>query len=360
MIGDLLYRGLLRPLLFRLDAENAHHLAIRTLNACWRLRFPLPVVRALSGAAEASRSSAEPLARTLFGVTFPNPVGLAAGFDKDGLALPAWPALGFGFVEIGTITAQAQPGNPRPRIFRIPEKHALINRLGFNNRGARAAAVRFARLRASGRWPSIPVGINIGKSKSTPMEAAADDYMDSFEQLHEFGDYFVLNVSSPNTPGLRGLQQGAELDHLLQTVQQKNRALREPRPILLKIAPDLTFAHIEEIIDLAQRHGLAGIVATNTTIDRSGVPGSFAHLEGGLSGAPLRARSTEIVRFLATRTSLPIIAAGGISDAASAREKLDAGASLVQLYTGFVYEGPTLPRAICRDLVRAGGTSHGS
>jgi dihydroorotate dehydrogenase len=349
MIGEALYQYLLRPLLFRCDPERAHHLAMGALNACWRLRFPLPLLRAMSNAT-APEAADKRLARTFFGLTFPNPIGLAAGFDKDGIALSAWPALGFGFVEIGTITALAQPGNPRPRIFRVPEKRALINRLGFNNRGAQAAAARFARLRASGCWPAIPVGINIGKSKVTPLEAAAEDYVSSFEQLQAYGDYFVLNVSSPNTPGLRGLQFGAELDHLLQTVQHKNRALPVPRPILLKIAPDLTLTQIEEIIDLAQRHGLAGIVATNTTIDRAGVPGSVAHLEGGLSGEPLRARSTEIVRFLAARTALPIIAVGGVSDAASAREKLDAGAALVQIYTGLVYAGPTLVPEICRAL----------
>jgi dihydroorotate dehydrogenase len=347
MIGEALYQHLLRPLLFRCDPEQAHHLAMTALSACSRLRFPLALVRLLTGA---SSTSGNRLERTIFGVTFPNPIGLAAGFDKDGVALGAWEALGFGFVEAGTITAQAQPGNPRPRIFRIPEQRALINRLGFNNGGAPAAAARFAALRAAGRWPSIPVGINIGKSKATPMEAAAGDYVSSFEQLQAFGDYFVLNVSSPNTPGLRGLQQGAELDHLLQAVQQKNRALATPRPLLVKIAPDLTPPQIEEIVELAQRHLLSGIVATNTTIDRSGLPGSVAHLEGGLSGEPLRARSTEIVRFLAQRTSLPIIAVGGVSDAASAREKLDAGASLVQLYTGLVYAGPTLVPTICREL----------
>jgi dihydroorotate dehydrogenase len=355
MIGDALYQYLLRPLLFRCDPERAHHLAMAALSACGRLRFPLPLVRVLAGADLPAFGPG--LARTLFGVTFPNPIGLAAGFDKDGIALTAWPALGFGFVEIGTITAQAQPGNPRPRIFRIPERRALINRLGFNNGGAAAAAARFARLRASGGWPAIPVGINIGKSKATPMENAAEDYVASFEQLHTFGDYFVLNVSSPNTPGLRGLQQGAELDHLLQSVQRTNRALPVPRPLLVKIAPDLTFPQIEDIIGLAQRHGLAGIVATNTTIERSGLPGHVAYLEGGLSGEPLRARATEIVAFLAARTSLPIIAVGGVSDTISAREKLDAGASLVQLYTGLVYAGPTLVPAICRALAETGATT---
>jgi dihydroorotate dehydrogenase len=350
MFGPGLYRWLLRPLLFHCDPETAHHLALNALRAAGRLRFPLPLLTSLSGTSNPTDIASPGLARTVFGVEFPNPIGLAAGFDKDGIALGAWGALGFGFVEIGTITAQAQPGNPRPRIFRIPEKRALINRLGFNNRGAKAAAARFAALRKAGRWPAIPVGINIGKSKDTPLPAAASDYISSLERLHAFGDYFVLNVSSPNTPGLRGLQQGPELDHLLQEVQLKNYTLPLPRPILLKIAPDLTFQQIEEIIELAHRHALAGIVATNTTIDRSGVPGSVAHLEGGLSGEPLRARSTEVVRFLAERTSLPIIAVGGVSDAASARQKLDAGASLVQIYTGLIYAGPTLVPAICRAL----------
>lgn len=341
------YRKLLRPLLFSLDAETAHHVAMRALRLSSDLRFPLAWLRAAAGTAPAGD---ERLARTVFGVRFPNPIGLAAGFDKDGLALLAWEALGFGFVEVGTLTAQAQPGNPRPRMFRVPERRALINRLGFNNGGAEAAAARFAGLRAAGRWPSAPVGINIGKSKVTPLEEATSDYVRSLETLHPYGDYFVLNVSSPNTPGLRSLQGRDELDALLRAVQDKNRSLPVPRPMLVKIAPDLTFSQIEEILELAGQHQLAGIVATNTTVDHSSLPPSAPPEQGGLSGAPLRARSTEIVRFLTERTSLPIIAVGGVSDAASAREKLDAGAALAQIYTGFVYGGPTLIPEICRSL----------
>ncbi len=341
------YRNLLRPLLFSLDAETAHHLAMRTLRLSSDLHFPLGWLRAVAGTVPPVDQR---LARTVFGVRFPNPIGLAAGFDKDGVALSAWEALGFGFVEAGTLTAQAQPGNPKPRMFRVPERRALINRLGFNNGGADAAAARFAGLQAAGRWPSVPVGINIGKSKATPLEQATSDYVQSLEKLHPFGDYFVLNVSSPNTPGLRSLQGRDELDALLRTVQAKNRSLPMPRPMLVKIAPDLTFPQIEEIIELANQHQLAGIVATNTTIDHSSLPSSAPREQGGLSGGPLRERSTEIVRFLAGRTTLPIIAVGGVSDAASAREKLDAGASLVQLYTGFVYGGPTLIPEICRGL----------
>ena len=342
----------LRPLLFGLDAETAHHLAMDTLAAASRLRFPLRWLRAASGqSALAGRSADGTLSRTVFGLRFPNPVGLAAGFDKNGVALTAWEALGFGFVEAGTITARAQPGNPPPRLFRVPERAALINRLGFNNGGAEAAAARFRHLRATGRWPAIPVGINLGKSRATPLEKATEDYVFSLGKLHPFGDYFVLNVSSPNTPGLRSLQGRDELDALLRAVQAKNRALPAPRPLLVKIAPDLNDSQLEEILDLAGQHALAGIVATNTTVDHSALPASAPRETGGLSGPPLRARATEIVRFLTARTSLPVIAVGGISDAASVREKLDAGAALVQLYTGFVYGGPTLIPDICRGLL---------
>ena len=335
-----LYRHVLRPLAFALNAETAHHAAMAAL------RFtPTGLLRALAGTQMDRR-----LERTVFGLRFPNPVGLAAGFDKDGVALAAWPSLGFGFVEVGTLTAHAQPGNPRPRLFRVPASGALINRLGFNNGGADAAAARFAATRAAGRWPSIPVGLNLGKSKATPLERATEDYVESLGKLHAHGDYFVLNVSSPNTPGLRTLQGRDELDALLRAVQAKNHSLPTPRPILVKIAPDLSFEQIEEVLALATQHGLAGIVATNTTIDHSSLPSDAPQETGGLSGRPLRARATEIVRFLTERTPLPIIAVGGVSDAASAREKLDAGAALVQLYTGFVYGGPTTVPAICRGL----------
>ena len=339
------YRQLLRPLLFSLDAETAHHVAMRALRLSSDWRFPLPWLRAAAGTVPMNSP-----ARTVFGVRFPNPIGLAAGFDKDGVALAAWEALGFGFVEAGTLTAKAQPGNPKPRMFRVPERRALINRLGFNNGGADAAAARFARLRAGGRWPTVPVGINLGKSKVTPLEEAASDYVYSLEKLHPYGDYFVLNVSSPNTPGLRSLQGRDELEALLRAVQARNRSLSTPRPMLVKIAPDLEFSQIEEILELAGQHQLAGIVATNTTIDHSSLPPSAPKQQGGLSGVPLRERSTAIVRFLAGRTSLPIIAVGGVSNALSAREKLDAGAALVQIYTGFVYGGPTLIPEICREL----------
>ena len=339
MNGGFLYRNLLRPALFRFDPERIHHVAMVGLRGLSYLPWhPHPDPR---------------LAREVFGVRFPNPIGLAAGFDKNADVLPVWEKLGFGFVEAGTVTAYGQPGNPRPRIFRLPAHQAIINRMGFNNDGAEAVAARLARLRAAGRWPCVPIGLNIGKTKLTPIEEAPADYLFSFEKLFPFADYFVLNVSSPNTPGLRTLQGKEALDQLLATVQQRNRELSSGgrlRPVLLKIAPDLDFPQIEEIIGLVEQHGLAGMVATNTTLDHSSVPEPLRR-EGGLSGLPLRARSTEIVRFIASRTALPVIAVGGIRDAASAMEKFDAGAALVQLYTGFIYEGPPLLHEIASALL---------
>ena len=330
-----LYEQVLRPLLFRLDPETVHHLAMDTMKVTGRLlrKFtPTPDPR---------------LERTVFGVRFPNPVGLAAGFDKNGVALPAWQGLGFGFAEIGTITARAQPGNPKPRIFRVPEVEGLINRLGFNNDGCDAVATRLLHLRYSGRWPTIPVGINLGKSKITPLQEATGDYLLSFERLQHFGDYFVLNVSSPNTPGLRALQDRAALDELLGHIQRRNTL---GKPVVLKIAPDLEWAAIEEILALVEEHRLAGIIATNTTVDHSSVP-EAKRQQGGLSGAPLRTRATEIVRFITDRTKVPVIAAGGIMSGDAALEKFDAGAALVQVYTGYIYRGPGLVGQICRALL---------
>ncbi len=329
------YARCLRPLLFTFEAETIHHLAM------WGLRHFGPALAPLAPAPDPR------LAREVFGVTFPNPVGLAAGMDKNAVALPAWPALGFGFVEVGTITARAQPGNPRPRLFRVPEVRGIINRMGFNNDGCDAVAERLRRLRESGRWPQVPVGINLGKSKVTPLDEAVSDYLLSFERLQHYGDYFVLNVSSPNTPGLRALQDRAALDDLLRAVQGRNAARR---PLLVKIAPDLDWPAIDEILALAQEHGLAGIIATNTTIDHAAIP-ETRRTQGGLSGAPLRERATEIVRYIAGRTPLPVIAVGGILSADDALEKFDAGAVLVQLYTGFIYEGPGLIRAIRQALL---------
>ena len=277
----------------------------------------------------------------LFGLDFPNPVGLAAGMDKNAVALPAWQAMGFGFLEAGTITALAQTGNDKPRSFRFPSQEALINRMGFNNRGASIATKRLRRLKASRRWPSIPVGINIGKSKVTPLENAASDYATSYNLLLPYGDYFVINVSSPNTPGLRTLQDSDSLAQIIRTLKR----IHSGKPLLVKIAPDLTDDAVREMAALAESEKLAGLIATNTTLDHSAIP-TPSDQTGGLSGAPLRQRSTEVIRTLRSVTQLPIIASGGIMDAASAKEKLDAGANLVQIYTGFVYHGPELIRDI--------------
>jgi dihydroorotate dehydrogenase len=326
------YRDFVRPLLFRMDPETAHHFVLRFLRSAPHIPSGLAFLR----------SFAPPVQRcTLFGLDFPNPIGLAAGFDKNGVAIPAWEALGFGFVEIGTVTAKPQPGNPRPRIFRYPRNEALINRLAFNNDGAGAVAGRLRRLRESPLRPSIPLGVNLGKSKVTPLEEAAADYLYSFRQLHSVADYIVLNVSSPNTPGLRTLQEHDALVGLLRAITNENARLPKPRPILLKIAPDLSNGAMEEIVAACEEFGIAGIIATNTTLDHSALAGDVDQA-GGLSGRPLRERSTAVVRFLRSRTRLPIIGVGGISDGASAQEKLQAGAQLLQIYTGYIYRGPEL------------------
>jgi dihydroorotate dehydrogenase len=338
MKADAIYERAVRPALFALSAEAAHNVAIASLRAA--SASPAALRRL-----ERFKPSSRPT--TVFGLTFPNAVGLAAGFDKNGVAIPAWAALGFGFVEIGTVTARPQPGNPKPRIFRYPQHQALINRLGFNNDGADVIAARLRALRESGRWPAIPVGINLGKSKVTPIERAADDYIYSFRLLAPFADYVVLNVSSPNTPGLRSLQEHNPLAELLGAIRRENE--RASKPVLLKIAPDLSPSDLEQIIATSEQNGIAGIIATNTTLDHSAIGGSRDQT-GGLSGRPLREKSTELVRAIRSRSSLPIIASGGISDAASAREKLEAGAQLLQVYTGYVYRGPGLLREIVLGL----------
>ena len=320
----MIYERVLRPLLFKLDPENAHHLALASL------RYTPAIHHANPG---------RPIA--LFGLNFRHRVGLGAGFDKNGVALPAWEALGFAFAEIGTVTAQAQPGNPRPRIFRYPQQQALINRLGFNNDGATVVAERLSRCRESGKWPRIPIGINIGKSRAAPIEAAVDDYLFSFRKLQRHADYIALNVSSPNTPGLRELQGAAQLEELLRAINQEGKET----PLLVKIAPDLEERALDELTAVCEAQSVAGIIATNTTLDHSAIAPA-ADEAGGLSGVPLREKSTATIRRVAGRTSIPIIGCGGIFDAASGREKLDAGASLLQVYTGFIYRGPTLIREL--------------
>jgi dihydroorotate dehydrogenase len=333
-----LYARLVRPLLFSLEAETAHHFTIASLRKASQFDLAL---RALRRFAPPSRP------KRVFGLTFQNPIGLAAGLDKNGVALPAWEALGFGFIEIGTVTANAQPGNPKPRIVRLPAQQAVINRLGFNNDGADAIAKRLSGLRKSGRWPGVPVGINIGKSRTTPLERATDDYLYSFRMLRDFADYITLNVSSPNTPGLRELQEPAALSRLLHAIAGDPGSM--PKPLVVKISPDLTPVDLEAILAACEENGVAGIIATNTTLNHSSIPPELDE-EGGLSGAPLREKSTALVRSISANSKIPVIASGGICDAKSAREKFDAGAQLVQLYTGFVYRGPQLLSEIMEEL----------
>lgn len=339
MSSFAIYEKLVRPLLFLLDPETAHHFALGLLQ---RASSAQPMLAALRRFRPADHQ------RTLFGVTFPNPIGLAAGFDKNGVALPALAALGFGFIEIGTVTARAQTGNPRPRMFRFSDQQALINRLGFNNEGADAVANRLRQLRESGGWPAVPIGINIGKSKLTPLDQAPADYLHSFRRLRGFADYIVLNVSSPNTPGLRSLQNEESLSILLQAVQEENRS---SKPVIVKIAPDLSENEMDQVVAACVTHGVAAIIATNTTLDHSSVPAGRDQT-GGLSGVPVREKSTASIRTLTSKCSIPVIGCGGIFDRDSAQEKIDAGAKLLQLYTGFVYRGPGLIREIVEGLDR--------
>ena len=337
-----MYKSLVKPLLFNLDAERAHHVVFDNL----RRAAHVPGTRALLRALYDYQNPG--LERTVFGLRFPNPVGLAAGFDKNAVLTDELATLGFGFVEIGTVTPRPQPGNPVPRLFRLPQDEALVNRMGFNNDGAAVVAARLARRRDR----RLIIGGNIGKNKDTPNEQAADDYVAGFEALAEVVDYFVVNVSSPNTPNLRELQEKKPLIALLQQVQQRNLSRPVPRPLLLKIAPDLTDAQLDDILEIARETQLSGLVATNTTIARTGLstdPTYVASLgAGGLSGRPLRARATEVIRYLHRKSDggLPIIGSGGIHSPADAEEKLAAGASLIQLYTGFIYEGPGLVKRI--------------
>lgn len=337
---------LLRPFLFAVDSEHAHHLAIDALKV---LQATTP---SLSPPSDAR------LSQQLWGLHFLNPVGLAAGYDKNAAVPLVWPALGFGFAELGTITAKAQPGNPKPRIFRLEQDVALINRMGFNNDGATAIAQRLTRVLPLHRPHPIPLGFNIGKSKVTPLEEAADDYVESLERLFPFADYLVVNVSSPNTPELRKLQEPDRLGRLLDTLQVRSQQLspqanRPQKPLLVKIAPDLTDAEVVEVARVALAVGVSGIIATNTTLARSGLQ-SAINEEGGVSGKPLAARATEVLRILfrTVEGKLPLIGVGGIFSAEDAYARIRAGASLVQVYTGLIYEGPLLPRRIVHGLSR--------
>lgn len=325
----MIYQKLLKPLLFSLDAERAHELGLNSLRLLSGSPGACGWLRGRTGADDARHE------RRVWELTFPNPVGLAAGFDKNGVALNGLAALGFGFIEIGTLTPRPQPGNDKPRIFRLPADRALINRLGFNNSGAAAAAGAIRDGRA-GPARKIPLGINLGKNKSTPPELAAEDYRLAARELRELGDYFVLNVSSPNTPDLRALQSPAELKPLIDAVRGEIGA----RPLCVKFAPDLGDRELAEAIVAAEGFGADGFLLTNTTLARAGLAHADARETGGLSGAPLRERATAVLRALRPLTKKPLIGVGGIMDGRDLKERLDAGADLCQVYTGFVYGGP--------------------
>ena len=342
----------MRPILFRLPAETAHEFALRSLSVALGNKSVRNLV--------APRFQSAPFGNLhRFGLEFRNPIGLAAGFDKNGTAAHALSALGFGFIEVGTVTSAPQPGNPRPRLFRLPRDRALINRLGFNNCGAAKVAENISR-----RRPDCVLGVNIGKSRGVPISDAVDDYLKSLDTTYEVADYLAINVSSPNTPNLRDLQRPEMLVELLESLQQRNSKLAEkyclsrPKPMLLKIAPDLSEAEIASIVDAALQTGVAGIIATNTTIKRDSLRTPRERIEacgeGGLSGAPLRHRSNEVIALIyrATSGAFPIIGVGGVFTAEDAWDKICSGASLIQLYTGFIYGGPSVPRRINEGLAR--------
>lgn len=346
------YERALRPVAFRWgggDAEAAHHAAVRA--AALLDRSPT--------AARAARLALGPSGAPvdLLGLRFPNRVGLAAGMDKDGLAIGAWSALGFGHVELGTVTARPQPGNPRPRLFRLPASRAVVNRMGFNNAGVHALAARLSKARAAGRV-DLPVGVSIGKSRATPIQDAVADYLISVEALHGLADYLAVNVSSPNTPGLRSLQDAGPLAELVQSLVRRTRELAgqaAPVPLLIKLSPDLGDAAVDHAVQVAVEAGAAGLIATNTTLARDRIHPSDRHTSrqpGGLSGAPLAIRAREVVRQISRQTDLPVIGVGGIMTADDAAAMVDAGASLVQLYTGLVYAGPALVGEVARTVSR--------
>lgn len=340
-----MYR-LLRKILFSIPPEEVHYMVMGWLRTACKIAPARWMMRRMYGYDHPA------LQRELWGIRFPNPVGLAAGFDKDARWVDELSCLGFGFIEIGTVTPRPQPGNDKPRLFRLPADEALINRMGFNNQGSEVAAQRLKH-----KKENIIVGGNIGKNKVTPNDDALADYEACFKDLYEVVDYFVVNVSSPNTPGLRELQDKEPLMRILNRLKELNEQMGVPKPLLLKIAPDLTNSQLDDIVEIVAATGIQGIVATNTTIDRSSLVTPAQEVEaigaGGLSGKPLRKRATEVIRYLHHKSggSFPIIAVGGIYTAEDALEKIEAGASLVQVYTGFIYEGPAIAKNICKGII---------
>lgn len=338
-----MYKVFIKPILFLFDPEWVHHTVFSTLKLIHRIPGMGNLIKGFYQVKD------QRLERKLFGLTFPNPVGLAAGFDKDAKLYKELSNFGFGFIEIGTLTPKPQPGNPKKRLFRLPEDDGLINRMGFNNEGVEAAIERLKRNKG------ILIGGNIGKNKLTPNEEAVSDYVQCFEALFPHVDYFVVNVSSPNTPNLRALQDKEPLTHLLQTLKDLNHSKSKPKPILLKIAPDLTEEQLVDIIDIITSVKIDGVIATNTTLSREGLYSENKSEMGGLSGKPVTKKSTEVIRFLheKSKNAFPIIGVGGIHSPEDAIEKLEAGASLVQLYTGFVYEGPGVVKRINKAILKS-------
>jgi len=344
-----MYKAIIRPLFFCFDPEKIHHFVFKSLK----------VLNAIPGFSSLSRAlykvNDPRLKRTVFGLEFDNPVGLAAGFDKEAKLYDELANLGFGFIEIGTLTPKGQEGNPKPRLFRLPQDSALVNRMGFNNEGVEAAVTRLKK-----RKTKVLIGGNIGKNKLTPNELANDDYYKAFNALYEYVDYFVVNVSSPNTPNLRALQDKEPLTALLKMLKDEMATKPNHKPILLKIAPDLTDSQLDDIIAIVAEVKIEGIIAANTTIDRSMLKSDKSEVDsigaGGLSGKPVRARSTEVIAYLHQKSNgaFPIIGVGGIYTAEDAIEKMKAGASLVQVYSGFIYEGPSMVKKICKGILKAG------
>lgn len=337
-----MYKSIIRPILFRFDPERVHHFTFGSISFLNKIPGVSALIRSMY------QLNNPKLEREVFGLKFKNPVGLAAGLDKDAKIYNEFDNFGFGFIEIGTITPKPQIGNPKKRLFRLKEDAGIINRMGFNNSGVEVAVQRLKKNKG------VLIGGNIGKNKDTPNENAVEDYKICFHALYDYVDYFVVNVSSPNTPNLRELQDKEPLTQLLRTLQTLNQQKNQPKPILLKIAPDLTDEQLLDIIDIVSETKIAGVIATNTTISRDGLQSENKKETGGLSGQPLKHRSTEVIRFLHEKShgAFPIIGVGGIHSAEDAMEKLNAGASLVQIYTGFIYEGPKLIKAINKALLK--------
>lgn len=342
-----MYQKIVKPLYFRMNPETAHHLTINGLSAAGKVPGATGLLHAVYRADEWPETG-----REIWGIRFPNVVGLAAGLDKDGRAMKAFSSIGFGFIEVGTVTPKPQPGNELPRLYRLPSDEALINRMGFNNKGADYLAER---LKAHQHRP-VPILVNIGKNKVTPNENAVEDYLSCLRTLYPYSDFFAINISSPNTPDLRKLQHGEQLKQLLDAVTQEMDQLKQKYnkalPILVKIAPDLEPEELESIVDTIKQSRVSGIIATNTTLSRDGLTHPNREQAGGLSGKPLRTRSTEVVRsiYRMTEGKLPIIGSGGIFTAEDAYEKIRAGASLVQIYTSLIYKGPGVNREIVKGL----------